>query len=188
MTALDTLDSARVRLGELRSQRVDLARRAAEHRRKLHDWKGKVPRSLGAPPPDAAPDTPDMPCVEIAQLVEPTRAGREKGTAAFLFLPPYVRAMEGIECFSKAWVILRAPKGVQMTGACNPSECHPAHGGTTLHLLLVDVAERRGRCMKDKELLIVNGLDAAAVLRQSTAVHVIDIKPYLSYCEAFPAS
>jgi tRNA (Thr-GGU) A37 N-methylase len=207
------LAAARERLRALRSARVDLARRAAEHRRKLHDWKGKIPRALGAPPPPRPPPTPPMPCVAVAELVRPTRVGRDKGaSAALCFLAPYVRAMEGIERFEKAWIVLRAPAWVSMAGVRNtPSVCHPGelhseesrsrrtggapHAGgkdskekeeTRLHLVLVDIVERRGRSAMDKELLVVNGLDADAILRQTSDIFIIDIKPYLSYCEAFP--
>jgi tRNA (Thr-GGU) A37 N-methylase len=183
---LRVLEDARERLRELRTTRVDLARRAAEHRRKLHDWKGKVPRALGAPPPQECPATADMPCVVIAELVRPTRLGRENGTAALRFLPLYVRAMEGIERFEKAWVVLRAVEDIHLAGARNPSLCQPEHPESKLHLVLVDVVERRGRSAVDKEILIVNGIDADAVLAQNKDVLVVDIKPYLSYCEAFP--
>jgi tRNA (Thr-GGU) A37 N-methylase len=183
---LRVLEDARERLRALRTTRVDLARRAAEHRRKLHDWKGKVPRALGAPPPEECPVTADMPCVAIAELVRPTRLGRENGTAALRFLPPYVRAMEGIERFEKAWILLRAVEYIHLAGARNPSLCQPELLESKLHLVLVDVVERRGRSAVDKELLIVNGIDADAVLAQSKDVLVVDIKPYLSYCEAFP--
>lgn len=196
--ALTSLATARQRLKELRASRVEIARRASEHKRKLHDWKGKVPRAIGEPVPDVPDESADMPFVPIARITRATRAARDRGQGALLFDPQYVRAVEGLERFSKAWVIMFAESNVDVEMACtNQSLCYPARWDTLcpqrdcsclqVYLVLVDIVERRGRSLKDKDYLIINGLDADKILSQNGAVFVVDVKPYLSYCEAVPS-
>jgi hypothetical protein len=192
------LEAARARLGELRARRVDLVRRTAEHVRKLSDWKGKVPRALGAgiPAGDAADAASAMPCKAIAVLQAPPPArvddvddggdddgsdddsGGDDGRVVLHFRSRYVRALEGLERFAKAWVLLRPSPGAELGGR--------SWNSPSLRLVLVDVIERRGRSANNKEFLVVRGgagqgAAAADALRDAA---VVDVKPYLSYCES----
>jgi tRNA (Thr-GGU) A37 N-methylase len=193
LAAATEVDEAVVRLRDLREIRVGLARRASEHRRKLHDWKGKVPREQGTPAPDAARNTQgDMPCVEVARIVRLPRAASSRGDGALRFLPRYVRALEGVQRFSKVWVVVLSRGDVDVAEATGrqPAVCqHPSlvtTGQLRVNLVLVDVIERRGPSAVDKDLLVINGLNSEAILKQEGETFVVDVKPYLSYCEAFP--
>jgi tRNA (Thr-GGU) A37 N-methylase len=193
LAASAEVDEAVARLRDLREARVALAKRASEHRRKLHDWKGKIPREQGAPAPDISISAKGvMPCVTVATIVRPPRAARSRGEGALLFLPRYKRALDGVQRFSKLWVVVLSRGDVifsQATGE-RPAVCqHPgwaAAEGMRVHLVLVDIVERRGPNAVDKDMLVVNGLNSEAIIAQTGETFVIDIKPYLAYCEAFP--
>jgi tRNA (Thr-GGU) A37 N-methylase len=173
------LDATRERLRELRARRVDLVRKTAEHVRKLHDWKGKVPRPLGAPIPsvEVADPSAAMPCRVVARVRETRSEEMEDGQLCLVFSKPYVRALEGVERFDKAWVI-------GMTADCGGGGgAHRSWNNPALRMVLVDVVERRGRNAQNKEVLVVRdgGGDA---LESLIGVSIVDVKPYLSYCEA----
>lgn len=184
------LDATRAHLRALRARRVDLVRRTAEHVRKLHDWKGKVPRPLGAPVPAGAPAgaPTGMPYTPVAYVKERDAREMQGGLLSLVFLKPFVRALEGLERFDKAWV-LGQPAAAGGNGSAG------VHGGdegagvvrswcnADFVMVLVDELERRGRSAQNKEVVVVRdgGGDA---LHELLGVAVIDVKPYLSYCEA----
>lgn len=175
-------DAAAARLRALRARRVDLARRSAEHVRKLADWKGKVPRALGAAIPDGpgAAGSGAMPWVAIAEVRR-----RGEGELALVFVKRFVRGLEGVERFSKIWVLAVPEVAAVAQSVDGGSDACAGRGwgNDAFVMVLVDVVGRVGRGVRDKEVVVVRdgGGDA---LEQLMGATVIDIKPYLSYCEA----
>lgn len=181
------LAATRVQLRALRARRVELGRRSAEHVRKLADWKGKVPRALGAAVPEGPGPVGFMPRVGIAEVRR--RGELELG---LVFLKRFVRGLEGVERFSKIWVLAVPGKGDGVVDGDNASTASGSGNGSRrcwgnddFVMVLVDVVGRVGKGVRDKEVLVVRDGGGNA-LEKLVGATVIDIKPYLRYCEAHP--
>lgn len=190
-----SLDGARQRLRALRYRRVEVAKRRSEHVRKLSDWKGKVPRSLGAPiPSPKSPGNQYMPFKQIATVVKPKRFSRENECFMGLqFRLRFTRALCGLERFDKAWIIVLSNRGFvggheadagdieEVSGVCHRESTESNQ--KALHLVLVSIVRKCGSGANASNMVVVRAEDGDLSERLLDGV-VIDIKPYLSYCEA----
>lgn len=194
-----SLDVARQRLRDLRFRRVDVAKRRSEHLRKLSDWKGKIPRNLGAPIPsrESCFGT-GMPCKAIATFAGPIRSWRgNRSRVGIVFRSKYVRALYGLDLFDKVWLLFTVsqdgyeegaifPRVKGQLGICENLGQQAGSNEKQVHLLLVSLLARCGRGSNSNDMIIVEAETPGTPLADIVHAHaaVIDVKPYLSYCEA----
>lgn len=158
------LESSRERLAALRTQRVSIMRQISIRERKLSDWKGKIPRTE---PPSVAAAMKEMrrlgevPCHAVGKL---------RADGYIVVGRDFARALTGVDGFEKVWLVVQDAEGVVRTGRCVGVD-------EAVCLCLVDVVS----CDVKKGLLQVSGIHTS----DGTEVTVLDIKPYLSYCESF---
>lgn len=150
------LTAARTRLQDLRARRVALSRRISVRERKKQDWKGKIPRR--------EPPTQQLAISELSRLGSmPTHAVACATDRALRFETPFRTALTGVNGFQFVWVLLYAHGEEEM--------CHASCVGCVM-LRLVGVEQ----CHVKEGLLVVDS--------SLPNLPVLDVKPYLSYCEA----
>lgn len=167
LTRVETeLGALQDELGALRTERVSLMRQISVRRRKLVDWKGKIPRTGQVSTQNAREELErigEMSCGRIGKLTSADEVQVDKAFAS---------ALKGVEGFSKIWLVMTAPRDVLVDGFCT---------GCEVYLCVVGVKS----CCERSGKIAIEGLrvkEDTSVLEQ---VSVIDIKPYLSYCEAW---
>lgn len=192
----EDLLAAQHRLRDLRDEHVRIMRLISVRERKLRDWKGKVPRATDADPTlaDAQVELAragEMVCHRVASVLG--------GGRVLKFGAAYAKALDGLGGFAKLWVIMLVPASAASALACG--ECVPGvsratrEGSTSSRLFLnvVDVVT----CDVAAGVVEMSGLIAAnvesnfgaeALTKMLNDVVVLDVKPYLSYCEAWPES
>lgn len=203
--AEDELSRLQTELQQLQERRANLRRQITIRERKLLDWKGKIPRAHGALPSvvevaESVSTMPSAACHEIGRISE---LNSENGkTLATLIVTSHFRTgIKGLAGFEKAWVVLANKKlehgeflhdddndDDNDSVACGVNEMKPIRGScmpsaSGVDLVLVDVVN----CDECSGTLIVAltepsiGRSYSYSLVEAT---VIDIKPYLSYCDS----
>lgn len=193
--AEEELSRLQTNLQQLQERRANLRRQITIRERKLLDWKSKIPRADGAlPSADEVAKTmstlPSAACHEVARI---SNVNSENGKiSASLSVKSHFRTgLKGLAGFDKAWLVLVNKNMVgelQGDDACGdgiqlPStQCIPTVSG--IDLVLVDIVncdERFGML----EIVPVQQLSTSSNISPTLAESsVIDIKPYLSYCDS----
>jgi len=153
----------------LKTRRVEIKQLIAERERKLMDWKSKFPR--GQTPKSGghidALMRRGMPCVQICEVA----LSDNHNQTELCFRSTFARGLMGLSGFSHVWVISSVEP--RRAGA----EYLMATDGCSLRLTLaqiVEVDEARARVRL-----------AGYRLVQPDEI-VVDIKPYIPYCDAWP--
>lgn len=175
------LTCAQERLSALREERVKLRRAISIRERKLRDWKGKVPRTHEPTQQDVARELErcgEMPLARIGLFDGRCRA--------ITVHAAYARALTGLDGFDKAWLIVAVPCGDDCVdgGACWPRVTVRGKDGQEQWMRVILQLVSVIRCDVKNALVEVEGLDLQGCGAEDAVV--IDIKPYLSYCEAWP--
>ena len=161
-----SLSTARSNLNQLRSQRAKLMRQISVRQRKLHDWKGKIPRS-GQVPTVAEAERElrrihNMPTYRIATV-------SSKGNSIHVGMT-YKRALRGVDGFSHIWVIyIYNNTAPELVSACTSNSSN--------HQLNLQLCQVRTINEHTGEITLENSFLPSSVI-------VVDIKPYLRYCES----
>lgn len=162
-TELSTLQDE---LSALRTKRASLMRQISVRQRKLVDWKGKVPRTSEASTKSAQEELQrigSMQCHRIGKLISAHEVHVEKAFAS---------ALKGVDGFSRIWMVIAAPRDLLVDGLCT---------GCDVYLCVVDVKS----CSEKTGKIAIEGLRVKGDVNRLQEATVIDIKPYLSYCEAW---
>ena len=162
-----SLSTARSNLNQLRSQRAKLMRQISVRQRKLHDWKGKIPRSEEVPTvADAKRELQRlnrMPAYRIGTV-------SSDGNSIHVY-KTYKRALRGVDGFSHIWIIyIYDNSTLDLVSTCMSNS-----GKHQLRLQLCQVRtinEHTGEITLEDTSL-------------PSSVTVVDIKPYLRYCESW---
>lgn len=177
LDAENRLQKARSELKSLREERSKVNREIAVRRRKLQEWKEKVPRGM-----EKVPSEGDMRrelercgeatcrCVARVEILDERRRRLRFGKA-------YRKGLGGVEGFEKMWVIVQMPDGIRM---CE-GELWTGTQQTAVYLCLVDietVSEREG-------LVGIRGMEMEGDMGKVEEVSVLDMKPYVPYCDAW---
>lgn len=165
LEAEQKLEEMKNRLLELQTQRASTRRGITIRERKLRDWKGKIPR-VG--------DVPDssevLKHVKALLPVTCVKIGDIDDNCEILSIgDKYVGALSGLSGFDKMWVILHNK---------NSTDADETNGEFMPSAVVVDIVE----CDEKNGKIKIDGLDQ----RVGGGV-VLDIKPYLPYCEAWPS-
>lgn len=175
---LSTLQS---QLQQLQAKRATIRRGITIRERKLRDWKSKIPRVTDIPSVSSVEKTvhalPPVKCLVI---------GHVSGDASsILILRRFAPALTGLDGFEKAWVILHASNSksddahFEETVASTQSSSQEMRtcDGSGINFALVGIVASDAR----------SGIVHIESLSISYAhATVLDIKPYLPYCEAWP--
>lgn len=179
VSATSALDEARASLQTLRDERVRLKRLISIRERKHQDWKGKVPRGNAAPTlEDAEAEVARAGAAPCHRVADVALAG--DGVVEVRFRDEFKRALNGVDGFEKIWVIALATGQAQFSGG----SCVAGDEGEGLYLWLADVVsadEKTG-------VVRVRGLGFVGDESRVGEVTVVDVKPYLPYCEAWSSS
>lgn len=173
------LKALQARLQVMQVRRAELRRGITLRERKLRDWKGKIPRLGGIPSASVVASIiqtlPPVMCVAVATIAADAQYVRVSSQ----FMP----ALNGLGDFEKVWLILLA-------NAEDSDDSQPEAELDQEHLLYRTSNDRR-----NVYLVVVNVVACDArtgLLRISclptafAGAEVLDIKPYLAYCEAWP--
>lgn len=182
-SATSALEEARVALQSLRDERVRLKRLISIRERKHQDWKGKIPRGDSAPTRDDAQAevarAGTAPCHRVADVT----VGGNDGTFELVFRDEFKRGLSGVMGFEKIWVIAVA-KGESLFrgGRCMVGNREERDQGLFLWLAnVVAVDEKTG-------IVKIEGVELTEDECKVEDIAILDIKPYLPYCEAWPSS
>eukprot|EP00178_Gracilaria_changii_P025108 TRINITY_DN766_c0_g1_i1.p2 TRINITY_DN766_c0_g1~~TRINITY_DN766_c0_g1_i1.p2 ORF type:complete len:229 (-),score=35.58 TRINITY_DN766_c0_g1_i1:4531-5217(-) len=160
------LDHFHNQLTELNATRATIMRQISVRERKLSDWKGKIPRTGDVNLREAQRELQRvgrMPCTRIARF----RNAREIVVEKALY-----NALQGVEGFSKLWLLLLAPTGLRFHASCTDND---------LCLCLVHVHV----CDAKSGVLTIDPMQFEGDSNKLDQVSILDMKPYLSYCEAW---
>lgn len=177
-SATASLEESRAALQAFRDERVQLKRLISVRERKRQDWKGKVPR--GTDPPTVADAHAEVaragtaPCHRVADVTLVADG------VHLTFRNEFKRALNGADGFEKIWVVVRAPPHARFEGGrCVTGD---AEDGQGLYLWLADVVSADDA----SGIVHVRGLEFVGDKGRIGDMTVVDIKPYLPYCEAWP--
>lgn len=178
-SATMSLEKSRATLQAFRDERVQLKRLISVRERKRQDWKGKVPRGTNAPTiTDAHAEVARAgaaPCHSVADVTLATDGVHLR------FQDEFKRALNGVDGFEKIWVVALAPPNAKFEGGqCVTGAVGEGQG---LYLWLADVVSADDAT----GVMHVRGLEFVGDEGRIGDVTVVDIKPYLPYCEAWPA-
>lgn len=205
--AEDELSRLQTELQQLQERRANLRRQITIRERKLLDWKGKIPRAHGALPSvnevtESVSTMPSAACHEIGRISE-LNSENGKVLATLTVASHFRTGIKGLAGFEKAWIVLVSKKlgrgellcgddkdddkdgvacGVNETKPTRSRSCMPSASG--VELILVDIAncdERSGTLIV---ALIEPSIERSYGGAAFTEATVIDIKPYLSYCDS----
>lgn len=174
----ECLQEMQTSLQRLQTQRTELRRLITVRERKLKDWKCKIPRYGPPPSVDSIRESlTKMSTMRACAIGCMTPAGH------ILFAPEFRGGLTGLAGFDKAWIVVIAPENdVLSCASCSTiSACVSTSSDSDPLLLLVDVLAcnigsgvvRISRMCGESQPCLSGGL-------------VVDVKPYLSYCEAWP--
>lgn len=158
-SATSELESARALLSSLRSSRAEVRRLISIRERKRQDFKGKVPRRAAATRADAAAEVARAGAAPCHRVADVARA---EGGLELRFRAEFKAALGGVGGFERAWVVAVARGQVR--------------------LWLVEV-----RGVDERAGVVRLGGGGAGLAQERGEVAVVDIKPYLPYCEAWAA-
>lgn len=176
------LEAARANVKSLRAERARLMRQISIRERKMSDWKGKIPRA-DEPTMHAAEEELARAGTAVCQRVANLVADEHGRVARLQFHPEFRRALTGVDGFDKLWVVAWAPDGVALEGSCRIAGAADAPG-ENVYLWLAHI------CSADVTAGIVHisGLDFLTAHPALAEIAVLDVKPYLPYCDALPAA
>ncbi|KAI0561473.1 YaeB-like protein [Gracilaria domingensis] len=160
------LDRFHHQLADLSARRAAIMRHISVRERKLNDWKGKIPRTTHANEADAQREMQRagrMPCICIARF---------RNQHEIVVESALCNALQGVEGFSKLWLLCMAPPDLRFRAMCS---------GRDIYLCLVHVRH----CDVRAGLLTIDPIQYEGDSDKLNQVAVFDIKPYLSYCEAW---
>ncbi|CAN8076171.1 unnamed protein product [Agarophyton chilense] len=160
------LDQLQSQLRDLSATRAAIMRQISVRERKLNDWKGKIPRTADFSCSDAQREVQragQMPCICVARFRDPQHIFVEK---------MFCNALQGVERFSKLWLLMLAPTNLRFRALCL---------GRDVHLCLVQVRA----CDSKRALLTIDPIPFDGDPNQLAHTIIFDMKPYLSYCEAW---
>lgn len=175
-SAAAALEESRRQLQTLRAERAAIRRQISVRERKRQDWKGKVPRPAGDPGRTEAlaelARCGAASCRRVASIQE------GNGRLQLRFLDSFKAALSGLEGFAKMWIVAIAPVWVEV----QEGRCCAGEGGKSVYLWLVDV---EGFDVKEGVVQIA-GMSFEFGGDVMGEILVLDVKPYLPYCEAWP--
>lgn len=175
-SAAAALEESRRQLQKLRAERAALRRQISIRERKRQDWKGKVPRPAGDPGRTEALAELARCGVASCRCVASIQLRNER--SQLRFFDDFKAALSGLAGFAKLWIVAVAPAwvGVEMGRCCGGEERR------NVYLWLVDV---EAVDVKEGVVQIV-GMNFEFGEDALKEILVLDVKPYLPYCEAWP--
>lgn len=175
---LNTLQS---QLQQLQAKRATIRRGITIRERKLRDWKSKIPRATDIPSVSAVKNA-----VQALPLVKCLAVGHVSNDVSYISISKrFAPALTGLDGFEKVWLILQAlndkdgdthcEEAISSSQPCQQekSACHDSN----VNFVLVDVVSSDARSgavhIGNLSITFANAM-------------VLDIKPYLPYCESWP--
>lgn len=153
------------------AQRAEvLAKRAWHERaRKASDFKSKIPTT-----PEWSTESDEHFIRPIGQLSR-VRVGGTTGRMELHVKKPYARGLRGIESFDKLWLLLAYSRaGTVAKGVCEARLVH--------RLVSLEQVQRKS---EDDVRLMLCACDEENMWLEEMTLDVVDVKPYLAYCDAY---
>lgn len=164
------LNETRRKLVAVRAERAKIMREVSIRQRKMTDWKGKIPRRNEPTQHDVQRELKrlgQMPCAIVARF--------EDGVGKLVFDKYLASALTELDGFEKIWIIMTVPEGLSFKlGRCQ----------NNIYLCLADVKKVDVK----KGIVYISGLLPSGDLSLLKEITILDIKPYLAYCEAMTPS
>lgn len=191
--AEEKLRELQAQLQQLQERRGGLRRQITIRERKLVDWKSKIPRAVDVLPPmneiaECVSTSRAAACHEVARI---SQVKTEEGvtTATLSVLTHFKTGLKGLAGFEKAWLVLAIGEAVHGKMSHDASGNASRHMGpdfsptsSTVSLVLVDVIDCDEREGKLGIALVPTSNDSCG--DHSLHGAVIDIKPYINYCDS----
>lgn len=182
--ATSALETARAELQALREQRVNLMRQISVRERKRQDWKGKIVRGPNAPAiSDAIAEVARAGCAQC-HCIAGISLAKNHGELWLRFRAAFRRALTGVDGFAKLWVIARVAGEAPLAHGLCASIDNGGPDNLSVYLWLVDVVAVDVK----SGTVQVAGLSFLGSDADLSQIVVLDVKPYLPYCEAWPDS